>query len=89
MLVVFVDNKSAGDENDLKKVEAAKELYATDVNIIPVAIGNKADSLELVKVTIYKENLIEETKEASPKELAKTIMEKTFSGKLPIFRPSL
>lgn len=81
MLVVLIDNKSAGDEDDLQKIAASKELYAAGVTIIPVAIDGEADSSELEKITVYKENLIEESKDVSPGELADKIIEKALGGK--------
>lgn len=85
VLVVLVDNESVGDVDDMKKVEAAKALYAIDVSIIPVAIGSEADPPELEKITVNKSHLIEESKEISPDELARKIMEKSFGGKLSFF----
>lgn len=84
VLVVLVDNESVGDAGGMKKVQAAKELYGEDVDIIPVAIGDEADPSELVKITDRKGNLIEESKEITPEELAEKIMEKSFGGKLLI-----
>lgn len=81
VLVVFIDNKSVGDTDDMKKLQAAKELYGGDVSIITVAIGEEADPNELGKVTSRKDNLIKESKDVDPGELAKQIMEKTFGGK--------
>lgn len=81
VLVVLIDNKSVGDDDDMQKLQAAKELYGGDVVIIPVAIGVGADPDELEKITARKDNLIEEPKDVDPKELAKQIMEKTFGGK--------
>lgn len=81
VLVVLIDKKSVGDDNDVKKLQAAKELYGGDVIIIPVAIGAGADPDELEVITSRKDNLIEESKDVDPKELAKQIMEKTFGGK--------
>ena len=84
VLVVLVDNESVGDAGGMKKVQAAKELYGEDVDIIPVAIGDEADPSELVKITDRKGNLIEESKEITPEELAEKIMEKSFGGKFLI-----
>ena len=79
---MLVDDESVGDADDMKKLQAAKELYGEDVIIIPVAIGDEPDPSELEKITAHKDNLIEESKEISPEELAKKIMEKSFGGKL-------
>lgn len=84
MLVVLVDDESIGDPDDMKKLQAAKELYGEDVIIVPVAIGDEADPSELEKITAHKDNLIEESKDISPEELAKKIMEKSFGGRLSI-----
>lgn len=81
VLVVLIDNKSVGDDDDMKKLQAAKELYGDDVIIIPVVIGDGADPDELEKITARKDNVIEESKDVDPTELAKQIMEKTFGGK--------
>jgi len=81
VLVVLIDNESVGDDADMKKLQAAKELYGGDVIIIPVAIGVEADLDELEVITTRKDNLIEEFKDVDPKELAKQIMEKTFGGR--------
>lgn len=81
VLVVLIDNKSVGDDDDMKKLQAAKELYGGDVTIIPVAIGVGADPDELEVITTRKDNLIEESKDVDPKELAEQIMEKTFGGR--------
>ena len=80
VLVVLIDNESVDDDDDMKKLQAAKELYEGDVIIIPVAIGTGAEPDELEVVTTRKDNLIEESKDVDPKELAKQIMEKTFGG---------
>ena len=82
--MVLVDNESVGDVDDMKKVQAAKELYGEDISIIPVAIGDEADPSELEKITARKDNLIEESKDIAPKELAEIIMEKSFGGKMSI-----
>ena len=84
MLVVLVDDESIGDADDMKKLQAAKELYGEDVIIVPVAIGDEADPSELEKITAHKDNLIEESKDILPEELAKKIMEKSFGGEFPI-----
>ena len=81
---MLVDDKSIGDADDMKKLQAAKELYGEDVIIVPVAIGDEADPSELEKMTAHKDNVIEESKDISPEELAKKIMEKSFGGKLSI-----
>ena len=86
--MVLVDNESVGDVDDMKKVEAAKALYAIDVSIIPVAIGREADPPELEKITVNKSHLIEESKDTSPEELAKKIMDKSFGGKFSFFLSS-
>ena len=80
VLVVLIDNESVGDDDDMKKLQAAKELYEGDVIIIPVAIGARADPDEMEVITTRKDYLIEESKDVDPKELAKQIMEKTLSG---------
>ena len=80
VLVVLIDNESVGDDDDMKKLQAAKDLYGGDVTVIPVAIGDEADPDELEIITTRKDNLIEEPKDVDPKELAKQIMEKTFGG---------
>ena len=79
--MVLVDNESTGDADDTKKLQAAKELYGEDVSIIPVAISDEADPSELEKITALKDNVIEESKDITPEELAKKIMEKSFNGK--------
>ena len=81
VLVVLIDNESVGDDDDMKKLQAAKELYEGDVIIIPVAIGAGADPDELEVITSRKDNLIEESKDVDPKNLARQIMEKTFGGR--------
>lgn len=82
ILVVLVDNKSSGDADDTKKLQAAKELYGKDVVIIPVAIGDEADPSELSRITDRKDAVIKESTDITPEELAKKIMRMTFSGKL-------
>ena len=82
ILVVLVDKKSVGDTDDTKKLQAAKELYGEDVVIIPVAIGDEADPTELSKITDRKDAVIRESTNITPEELAKKIMEMSFSGKL-------
>ena len=82
ILVVLVDNKSVGDTDDTKKLQAAKELYGEDVVIIPVAIGDEADPTELSKITDRKDAVVKESTNITPEELAKKIMEMSFSGKL-------
>ena len=80
--MVLVDNKSVGDTDDAKKLQAARELYGGDVVIIPVAIGDEADPTELSKITDRKDAVIKESKNITPEELAKKIMGMSFSGKL-------
>ena len=80
--MVLVDKKSVGDTDDTKKLQAAKELYAEGVVIIPVAIGDEADPTELSKITDRKDAVIKESTNITPEELAKKIMDMSFSGKL-------
>ena len=65
----------------MKKLQAAKELYGGDVCIIMVAIGEETDLNELGTVISRKENLIKESIDVDPEELAEKIVEKTFGGK--------
>lgn len=81
VLVVLIDNKSTGDADNMKKLQAAKELYGGDVSIIMVAIGEETDLNELGTVISRKENLIKESIDVDPEELAEKIIEKTFGGK--------
>lgn len=81
IVVVIIDKKSVGDPNDVKKLDAAKQLEENNVLVIPVAVGNQANKNELEKITPYKDNVINRPRLPDPKDLAKDIMDRAIDGK--------
>lgn len=73
-LVVFVDNKSANDKDGL--IEAAKPMIESEYWVIPVAVGNSVDNVELQLITPLKKTTVEVPKTGDPGKLAEEITEK-------------
>lgn len=78
MLVVIVDKRSGVSESSIKA--AANTLHASNVKVIPVAVGNESDSKEAEAATEDKNNLIDAPKKFEPNNLAETIMRKVLKG---------
>lgn len=78
MLVVIVDKRSGVSESSIKA--AANTLHASNVKVIPVAVGNESDSKEAEAATEDKNNLIDAPKNFEPNNLAETIMRKVLKG---------
>ena len=78
MLVVIVDKRSGVSESSIKA--AANTLHASNVKVIPVAVGNESDSKEAETAAEDKNNLIEAPKKFEPNNLAETIMRKVLKG---------
>lgn len=78
MLVVIMDKRSGVSESSIKA--AANTLHASNVKVIPVAVGNESDSKEAETVTEDKNNLIEAPKNFEPNNLAETVMRKVLKG---------
>ena len=78
VLVVLTDKKSNSTDEDIKT--GAEHLDEKKIRVIPVAIGNEADPNELMKITPYRDDLIEATKEEQPWRLAREILIKALTG---------
>ena len=78
VLVVLTDKKSNSTDEDIKT--GAEQLDEKKIRVIPVAIGNEADPNELMKITPYRDDLIEATKEGEPWRLAREIIIKALTG---------
>lgn len=81
VLVVIIDKKSGVSESLIN--DTASKLYEHYINVIPVAIGEDADTKELKLTTKDKSNLIEAPKVFVPDKLGETIMRKVLKGIFP------
>lgn len=74
ILVVIVDNKSGNGKDEIRS--AARSLEEEKIRVIPVAVGQYADPVELVETTPLKETLVKVPSSERPKPLAKKILDK-------------
>ena len=72
-LVVFIDNKSANDEDDL--IEGARSLVDSGFWVIPVAVGDNANVKELELLSPLKETTIVVPKTGDPDNLGGEIID--------------
>ena len=82
-LVVIMDKKSGVSESLIN--DTSNKLYENYINVIPVAIGEDADTKELKSTTKDESNLIKAPKVFIPDKLGETIMRKVFKGIFPLF----
>ena len=77
-----MDKKSGASESLIS--DTANKLYENFVNVIPVAVGDDADTNELKMSTRDESNLIEAPKVFEPEKLGDTIMRKVLKGSFDI-----
>ena len=78
ILVVIMDNKSGVAESRVNTT--ANRLYEHYIDVIPVAIGEETDSMQLMLTTKDQSNLIEAPKVFVPGKLGEAIMRKVLKG---------
>ena len=78
VLVVFTDKKSTSTEEEIEF--GSKLLDEERVRVIPVAIGDEAAPDELVKVTPFKDDLVEANEDEETWRLARQIIIIALSG---------
>ena len=78
ILVVIMDNKSSVAESRVNTT--ANRLYEHYIDVIPVAIGEETDSMQLMLTTKDQSNLIEAPKVFEPGKLGEAIMRKVLKG---------
>ena len=78
VLVVLTDIKSTSGDEVIKM--SAKLLDENKIRVIPVAIGSEADPDQLIKITPYRDDLIEAKKDKEPWRLAREIIMKALKG---------
>lgn len=74
-----MDKNSTANRDELKS--ASEPLERSLVKIVPVAIGNAADSKTLIAITSNPANLLELKKSESPTSIGREIMNKVSTGK--------
>ena len=78
VLVIIMDKKS--DVTESRVNSTANRLYEHYIEVIPVAIGEEADSKQLILTTKDQSNLIEAPKVFVPDKLGEAIMRKVLKG---------
>ena len=78
VLIVLTDKKSVNGLELLK--QAAKPLEKDAIKVVPVALGNKANTKEMEIITTNKGYLVESPLEDTPDELAEKIMGNVIRG---------
>ena len=78
VLVVIMDRKSGVVESRVNV--SANSLYEHYIDVIPVAIGEEADSKQLKLTTRDQSNMIEAPKVFVPDKLGEAIMRKVLKG---------
>ena len=73
-----MDNKSSVAESRVNTT--ANRLYEHYIDVIPVAIGEETDSMQLMLTTKDQSNLIEAPKVFVPGKLGEAIMRKVLKG---------
>lgn len=79
VLVLITDMKSTSELDDLKAT--AKMLEDDGIKVIPVAIGDDVDHLELDETTSDSKNVVNVTTDVDVIVLKEKIMSKVFKGK--------
>ena len=79
VLVVITDKKSTSKLDDLK--ETAKMLQDDGIKVIPVAIGDEVDHVELEETTSDETNVVNVTTDVDVIVLKEKIMAKVSKGK--------
>ena len=75
---MIMDNKSGVAESRVNTT--ANRLYEHYIDVIPVAIGEETDSMQLMLTTKDQSNLIEAPKVFVPGKLGEAIMRKVLKG---------
>lgn len=78
ILVVITDKRSTSKLMDL--TSEGLDLEEQDIRVIPVALGNEADSNELQKITPWLDDILEIDKDDNPYEVAEIILEIGLKG---------
>ena len=78
---MIMDKKS--DVTESRVNSTANRLYEHFIDVIPVAIGEEADSKQLILTTKDQSNLIEAPKVFVPDKLGEAIMRKVLKGIFP------
>lgn len=79
VLVIIIDKKSTSKLDDLKA--SAKLLQNDGIKVVPVAIGDEVDRVEVVETTPDKTNVVNVTTDVDVMELKEKIMAKVLKGK--------
>lgn len=79
VMVVLTDKQSTSSDEAIQR--GAKLLDESNVRVIPVAIGSEADTNQLIKITPFRDDLIQAMKDKEPWILAREIIIKAFKGK--------
>lgn len=78
ILVVITDKRSTSKLMDL--TSEGLDLEEQDIRVIPVALGNEADSNELQKITPWLDDILEIDKDDNPYEVAEIILKIGLKG---------
>ena len=78
VLVVIADESPIGDEKVIKK--QARDLDIDDVKVVPVAVGDDIDPIEIEDISPYKDVLVDVPKDVDPTDLAEAVMDKVLKG---------
>ena len=76
---MITDKKSTSKLMDL--TSEARDLEERDIRVIPVPLGNEADSNELQKITPWLDDILEIDKDDNPYKVAETILKIGLKGK--------
>ena len=79
VMVILTDKQSISTDEAIQR--GAILLDEWKVRVIPVAIGSEADTNQLIKVTPFRDDLIQAMKDKEPWILAREIIIKAFKGK--------
>ena len=80
VLVIFTDNKTGTDKNEITK--AVVSLQAQRINVVPVAVGDSVDVNELVNISPEKGDVIVSPTKESPEVLGERVIRRAMEGKM-------
>ena len=80
VLVIVSDKKSDNTDKELK--DAVKMLEEDQITIVPVALGNEADTSQFSKMTDDEDNLVVANTTDDTSEIKDKIVEAVFKGAL-------
>ena len=83
ILVVVIDSKSDSSENDIE--DAVSLVEDTGIRVIPVGL-DQADKTELQTLTLVEEDVLTPSKDETPEDIAKDIMDRALNGERMICR---